>query len=204
MTGSASMSRQRRHAGADAGPRQRVLPHLPAVLVAIGVELARREAGDDRALPDGRRGRAEHAGDFQRRRLRPVGRAVGFLERIDLVVLAHHIDGAVGDASARRAAARRAGPATRAAVALVQRGDIAEAVGGVDPAVVVGDRRRRRATLRCPCRSASGSPTACAPVGASKARTAPQRVDRDRPGRWRRPAPPRAAPSGCCRARPGR
>jgi hypothetical protein len=30
-----------------------VLPHLPAVLITIGIELARGETGDDRALADG-------------------------------------------------------------------------------------------------------------------------------------------------------
>ncbi len=61
------------------------------------------------------------------------------LEREDLVVLAHHIDGAVGDAggSAQRP------PGTNLpgdpAVPDVERGDIAEAVGRVDPAGVIGD-----------------------------------------------------------------
>ena len=74
-------------AGADAGSRKLVLPDEAAVLVAIGIELTRRETGDDRALTDGRRCRTEHAGDFQRRSLRPIGRAVARLERVDLVVL---------------------------------------------------------------------------------------------------------------------
>ena len=56
---------ERRHAGADAGPLQRVLPHLPPVFVAVGVEFAGREAGDDRTLADRRRRGAEDAGDLE-------------------------------------------------------------------------------------------------------------------------------------------
>ena len=54
--------------GRDAGPRQRVLPDHLAVLVAIGGELARRIAGDQRALREGGGGAAEHAGQLERAR----------------------------------------------------------------------------------------------------------------------------------------
>ena len=126
---------QRGDAGADAGPLQRILPDLPPILVAVGVELAGREAGDHRPLADRGRCRTEHTGDFQRRRLRPVSRAVAFLERVDLIVLADHIDGALS--YARGAAQRPAGTHLPhdPACGRVERGDIAEAVGRDDAAV---------------------------------------------------------------------
>src|SRR4029079_8765876 len=71
-------------AGRNAGARQRVAPDLAPVLVTVGVELARREAGDHGARDDRRRGRAKDAGDFESRGAGPVGRAVAFFQRIEL------------------------------------------------------------------------------------------------------------------------
>ena len=109
-----------------------------AILVAIGVELARREAGDDRALRDGRRGDAEHA--LRSRALPDCVPAISpsaWLSANSWLSWRHHIDVVVGD---RRRAAQRAARAWRAtdlaAVRRVERGDVADAVGRIDAAIV--------------------------------------------------------------------
>ena len=147
-----------RDAGADAGPLQRVLPNLAPVLIAIGVELARRKTGDDGALPDRRRSRAEHAGDLQAGGLRPVGRSVILFERIDLIVLAHHVDRAVGDG--RRATQRSAGPnlPDDPAIALVERDHEAESVGRVHAALVIGEAAAVQGLLAAPLGRGLGRP----------------------------------------------
>ena len=130
---------ERRDARPDTGALKGVLPDHPAVLVTVGVEFARGEAGDHSPLADCGRGRSEYARDLEGRRLRPVGRPVGFLERVDLIVLAHDVDGVIDDG--RSAAERAARPdlPDQAAVAVIERSHVAKAVGRVDAAFVIGD-----------------------------------------------------------------
>src|SRR3546814_8615832 len=66
---------------------ERVLPDDTAIFIAVGGKLARGIAGDDRALCRGGRGAPENAGEFDRAGLGPADRAVGRIEREELIVL---------------------------------------------------------------------------------------------------------------------
>ena len=77
-----------------------------AVLVAIGGELARGEAGDEGRLGEGGGGGAEHAGELERAGRLPARLAVGGVERVELAVLGEHPDIVVADGRRLRAAGR--------------------------------------------------------------------------------------------------
>ncbi|PAV67953.1 hypothetical protein WR25_02895 [Diploscapter pachys] len=157
--------RQARHRRRDRGARQRIAPQDAAVFVAIGVEFAAREAGDDRALAGGRCRDAEHALRFQRAGLRPLHLAVVLIDREDLVVLAQHIDRTIGQ---RRRAAQRAaglGAPDFLAVRSVERDHVAQAVGGENAAALdAGTAAEARGAIGIAARDA-GAPQLGTRVG---------------------------------------
>src|SRR5689334_725921 len=138
---------KRGHGRADAGTLESVLPDHSAVLVAISIELTRGETCNDGPLTGGGRGRSENASHFERCRLRPIGRTVGLLERVNLIVLAHHVYGAIGHGgSAAQGSAGTDLPQDSTSTD-VDRSDVSDAVGRVDQAIVVSDAaaiKRRR------------------------------------------------------------
>ena len=137
---------QRADLGGDRGATERIGPQIAPVLVAIGNQFAGGIPRDHRARGCRGCGHAEHARLPGGRRIIPDLRTVRRAQRVDLVVLRHHIDRVEGHRGRTAQRSGRLDAPDLAAVLSIECDDIAGADRCVDPAIGEGGAARPKAT----------------------------------------------------------